>query len=197
MNKPTSKAKYKQKVKAIRDKLDKADIDEWPEIKKNFYNQDAIVTLSNGDVFFNPKLMTHLVNAKHISYSKFLDLQFYSLGTSRDILGSLLENQLFDATFCGNVTYINKKKHLLLFNKIRIDALYGDGDGFESTINHVWISQHNFGNDVKRGNKYLFEAQPYIYLKYGGQVLDYGLKNPSNIQKLSDYHVPTKDDLAR
>ena len=46
------------------------------------------------------------------------------------------------------------------------------------------------------GDSVSFTAEVYRYIKIGnGKLIDYGLRNPANIQKISPYKLPSDDKL--
>ena len=56
-----------------------------------------------------------------------------------------------------------------------------DKSGFED---------HNVGDNVS------FGAEVYRYVKTGnGKLIDYGLRNPTGIQKIEAYELPSDDEL--
>jgi hypothetical protein len=56
-----------------------------------------------------------------------------------------------------------------------------DKSGFE---------EHNVGDSVS------FDAEVYRYVKTGnGKQIDYGLRNPTGIQKIKAYELPSDDEL--
>lgn len=50
--------------------------------------------------------------------------------------------------------------------------------------------------DFRVGDSVLFCAEVYRYVKTGhGKQIDYGLRNPSGIQEIPDYMLPSDDEL--
>ena len=75
--------------------------------------------------------------------------------------------------------------------------MYSDGTCFEEKEDHVWMEQQGF-EDYRPGDCLSFCAEVYKYIKTGdGKALDYGLRNPEGIEKISTYDLPTAEELQR
>ena len=67
---------------------------------------------------------------------------------------------------------------------------------FDGKEDHVWISKDGFEN-YQAGDSVCFEADVYRYIKKGnGKLLEYGLRNPTNVKKIDSYKLPTDKELA-
>lgn len=66
---------------------------------------------------------------------------------------------------------------------------------FEGTEDHVWMDKSGF-ESFTAGDSVAFGAEVYRYVKTGnGKWIDYGLRNPTGIQKIEAYELPSDDEL--
>ena len=73
--------------------------------------------------------------------------------------------------------------------------MYPDGTMFDDKEDHVWMEKSGF-EQYRVGDSISFEAEVYRYVKTGnGKQIDYGLRNPADIQKIEDYELPSDDEL--
>lgn len=78
-----------------------------------------------------------------------------------------------------------------------VDGMYHDGVCFEGKEDHVWMSNRDF-EEYNIGDCVSFFAEVYRYIKTSkGKQIDYSLRNPKNIQKISTYSLPADDELNR
>lgn len=142
-------------------------------------------------------------------YNNFTDLKgFFQLvkqitSSERDIMANdtpykNFEICYYDAdffSFKGRIKRINTKKQLLCFERIFVEGLYGDGDGFTGKEDHVWMSLTGFEN-YRVGDCLPFEAEVYRYIKTSrGKMIDFELKDPAGIRKVGEYEVPSDEQL--
>ena len=60
---------------------------------------------------------------------------------------------------------------------------------------HVWMDSKPF-EGFNPGERVRFAADIYRYMKLGnGKQIDYGLENPSMIEKIDTYEVPTSEQI--
>lgn len=104
-------------------------------------------------------------------------------------------NNVAFGDFKGKVLQINKNKGVL-FKNIYIEFFTHDGSVVKGKENHVWFfdCQEFLYNDIKVGDCVKFTALAYAYKRQNGSI-DFGLKTPQNIQYISDYELPTNEDL--
>ena len=66
---------------------------------------------------------------------------------------------------------------------------------FDDKEDHVWMDKSGF-EKYNVGDSVSFCAEVYRYVKTGnGKLIDYGLRNPTGIQKIEAYELPSDDEL--
>lgn len=127
-----------------------------------------------------------------MSYDEYLDVQLASLGHShRSGFANGIFNYLLE--FKGRIEKV-KPKHIC-FKRIFISGMYSDGMMFEDKEDHVWMDKSGF-EEYNAGDSVSFGAEVYRYVKTGnGKLIDYGLHNPTGIQKIEAYELPSDDEL--
>ena len=95
--------------------------------------------------------------------------------------------------FKGQIEKV-KPKHIC-FKRIFISGMYTDGTMFDGKEDHVWMDKSGF-EECAVGDSVSFCAEVYRYVKTGnGKLIDYGLRNPTGIQKIEAYELPSDDEL--
>ncbi len=157
-----------------------------------YYGEDDCVGGENGLVFFSPNSRKNVVGTEEMSYDKYLDIQFASLGHPyRSGFANGIFNYLL--SFKGQIEKVKPK--YVCFKRIFIEGMYSDGMMFDDKEDHVWMDRSGF-EEFSAGDSVCFGAEVYRYVKPGnGQLIDYGLRNPTNIQKIEAYELPTDDEL--
>ena len=150
--------------------------EKWQKFKKEFWGKKLLANTEWG-------LIDDMVGGDTLSYDEYLDLQMQSGKKVR----TYFEICYYDAdffSFKGRIKRINTKKQLLCFERIFVEDLYGDGDGFSGKEDHVWMSLAGFEN-YRVGDCLSFKAEVYRYLKTSrGKMIDFGLKYPVEIRKV-------------
>lgn len=168
--------------------------EKWQKFKKEFWGKKLLATTEWGLIDFDPQGKDDMVGGDALSYDEYLDLQMQSGKRVR----TYFEICYYDAdffSFKGRIKRINTKKQLLCFERIFVEDLYGDGDGFSGKEDHVWMSLTGFEN-YRVGDCLFFEAEVYRYLKTSrGKMIDFGLKDPVGIRKVGEYEVPSDEQL--
>ena len=168
--------------------------EKWQKFKKEFWGKKLLVTTEWGLIDFDPQGKDDMVGGDALSYDEYLDLQMQSGKKVR----TYFEICYYDAdffSFKGRIKRINTKKQLLCFERIFVEGLYGDGDGFSGKEDHVWMSLAGFEN-YRVGDCLSFKAEVYRYLKTSrGKMIDFGLKYPVEIRKVGEYEVPSDEQL--
>lgn len=168
------------------------DMTNWNKVKKEYYKKDKIIKFGNGIVDFNPESMKDFDCKDLKSYDEYLDIQWRSVNTSRTYL-EMCYYKVVDYWFKGKVEKITK--NALLFKRVLINGVYDDGTGFKGIEDHVWIDKAGF-EGYKVGDCVSFYAEIYRYIKKNnGKLIDFGLRNPNEIELVSDYEIPTNEDL--
>lgn len=157
-----------------------------------YYGEDDCVDGENGLVFFSPNSRKNVVGTEEMSYDKYLDIQFASLGHPyRSGFANGIFNYLL--SFKGQIEKVKPK--YVCFKRIFIEGMYSDGMMFDDKEDHVWMDRSGF-EEFSAGDSVSFGAEVYRYVKTGnGKLIDYGLRNPTNIQKIEAYELPTDDEL--
>ena len=157
-----------------------------------YYEEDGCVSCENGLVFFSPNSRKDIVGAEEISYDEYLDIQFSSLGHP---YRSGFANGIFNCllSFKGKIEKMKPK--YVCFKRIFIEGMYPDGTMFDGKEDHVWMDKSGF-EEYNIGDSVSFGAEVYRYVKTGnGKQIDYGLRNPTGIQKIEAYELPSDDAL--
>ena len=95
--------------------------------------------------------------------------------------------------FKGQIEKV-KPKHIC-FKRIFISGMYPDGEMFDDKEDHVWMDKTGF-EEFEVGDSVSFSAEVYRYIKTGnGKLIDYGLRNPTDIKKIEEYKLPSDDEL--
>ena len=157
-----------------------------------YYGEDDCITDENGIIFFAPSSQKDVVGAEKMSYDEYLEVQFESLnydcrlGFARGFFDCLLG-------FKGQIEKV-KPKHIC-FKRIFISGMYPDGEMFDDKEDHVWMDKTGF-EEFEVGDSVSFSAEVYRYIKTGnGKLIDYGLRNPTDIKKIEEYKLPSDDEL--
>ena len=158
-----------------------------------YYGEKDRVLDEGGIILFDPASQRNVAGAEKFSYNEYLDVQFASLGKKHR---PYFANCFFNAVmshFKGQIEKV-RSKHIC-FERIFISGMYTDGTMFDGKEDHVWMDKSGFeGFGV--GDSVSFGAEAYRYVKTGnGKLIDYGLRNPTNIQKIEAYELPTDDEL--
>lgn len=167
----------------------------WEEEKKESYKKNALVICYGGVIDFSPQSMKTVEHGQFKSYDEYLEIQKNSCLTKRSYFESCFYFSCIN-NFEGEVNKVDSKRKTVLFKRIRLTGTYYDGTCFEGKEDHVWISVSDTLPFVPN-KSYSFEAEVYRYMKHGkkGKLIDYGLRNPVDIQEISDYEVPTDEEL--
>ena len=120
---------------------------------------------------------------------------FRSFASLRHPYRSGFANGIFNylLSFKGQIEKVKPK--YVCFKRIFIEGMYSDGMMFDDKEDHVWMDRSGF-EEFSAGDSVSFGAEVYRYVKTGnGNLIDYGLRNPTNIQKIEAYELPTDDEL--
>ena len=158
-----------------------------------YYGEKDCVLDEGGIILFDPASQRNVIGAEKFSYNDYLDVQFASLGKKHR---PYFSDYFFSAVmshFKGQIEKI-KPKHIC-FKRIFISGMYTDGTMFDGKEDHVWMEKSGF-EECTVGDSVSFYAEVYRYVKTGnGKLIDYGLRNPTGIQKIEAYELPSDDEL--
>ena len=161
------------------------------DFKKANYRQKVCASTEGGVVFFDPDSIKDVVGAEKMEYDEYLDVQIASLGKTRSYFTMCYFN--IPLEFKGQIERVTKDN--ICFERIYISGMFSDGGMFDGKEEHVWMKKDGF-EDYSTGDCLEFFAEVYPYLKTGkGKLIDYGLRNPQGIKKISNYDLPTEKDL--
>lgn len=170
--------------------------DKWNELKEKGKRQSFIAMSQWGTIDFRRDCWKSVVSGKNLSYDDFLELQHLHAKECRQGF-ELCYYASITTRFSGCIERWNKERNLICFSRILIEGIYEDGTGFTSKEDHVWMSGKGF-EAYKVGDNLSFFAEVYRYLKVGhGKILDFALRNPSEIERIDEYEVPSDDDELR
>jgi len=172
-------------------------MENWEEMKKEFYGTDALVTIGSGLVNFNKAKMKS-VDTKGItfkSYDEYLEIQKNSCGKNRRYFEMCYYTGDMYCDFKGQIERFDRKNGKVVFKRIMVDGIFSDGCGYKGKEEHVWMDIKGF--EIYSENECLkFSAEIHRYLKTkNGKLIDYDLRNPEDISKIEKYEVPTDEDL--
>lgn len=158
-----------------------------------YYGEKDCVLDEGGIILFDPASQRNVVRAEKFSYNDYLDVQFASLGKKHRPYFSDCFFSAVMSHFKGQIEKI-KPKHIC-FKRIFISGMYTDGTMFDGKEDHVWMEKSGF-EECAVGDSVSFYAEVYRYVKTGnGKLIDYGLRNPTGIQKIEAYELPSDDEL--
>ena len=158
-----------------------------------YYGEKDCVLDEGGIILFDPASQRNVVGAEKFSYNDYLDVQFASLGKKHRPYFSDCFFSAVMSHFKGQIEKI-KPKHIC-FKRIFISGMYTDGTMFDGKEDHVWMEKSGF-EECAVGDSVSFYAEVYRYVKTGnGKLIDYGLRNPTGIQKIEAYELPSDDEL--
>lgn len=179
---------------------------EWGAVKKEYYGKNMLVITDYGLIDFSREGMSEVRRIGKLSYDKYLDAQKNSFGKARTWLQECYFSGLSrDFVYCqGKIE--KKTKTTLCFKRLYLDTqvldfgfgIYPNYDGgFFGTEDHVWMSLDGF-EKYNVGDCISFVAEVYRYLKTkNGIHIDYGLENPTDIEQINEYELPSEGDFAR
>lgn len=158
-----------------------------------YYGEKDCVLDEGGIILFDPASQRNVAGAEKFSYNEYLDVQFASLEKKhRPYFASCFFNATL-SRFNGQIAKVNQK--YVCFERIFISRLCTNGTMFAGKEDHVWMDKSGF-EEYNAGDSVSFSAEVYRYVKTGnGKLIDYGLRNPTGIQKIKDYELPGDDAL--
>lgn len=158
-----------------------------------YYGEKVSVLNYGGAILFDPASRRNVAGAEKFSYDDYLDVQFASLGKKdRTYFATCFFNEVI-SPFKGQIERVNPKH--ICFKRIFFSGMYPDGTTFDGKEDHVWMDKSGF-EDYAVGDRVSFDADVYRYVKTGnGKLIDYGLRNPTGIQKIEAYKLPSDDEL--
>ena len=158
-----------------------------------YYGEKDRVLDEGGIILFDPASLRNVAGAEKFSYNEYLDVQFASLGKKHRPYFAHCFFNAFMSHFKGQIEKVSSKH--ICFKRIFISGMYTDGKIFVGKEDHVWMDKSGF-EEFGVGDSVSFGAEVYRYVKTGnGKLIDYGLRNPTNIQKIEAFELPTDDEL--
>ena len=157
------------------------------------YMAKVSVQTENGIIDYDPDIMKDVVGGEKLTYDEYIEIQEKTAGKVR---GSFqLCYYYVPLGFKGQIEKKNDKN--ICFKRIYVEGMYSDGICFEGKEDHVWMALTGF-EDYQVGDSVSFWAEVYRYLKTGnGKMIDFGLRNPRQIEKIEPYQLPTDNELLR
>lgn len=157
------------------------------------YMAKVAVQDEKGIIDYDPDKMQDIVGGENLSYDEYIIIQERSKGKVR---GSFqLCYYEIALGFKGQVEKQTRDK--ICFKRIYVDGMYPDGICFEGKEDHAWMDLKGFER-FQQGDSVSFGAEVYRYLKTGnGKIIDFGLRNPRDIQAIEPYELPSDEDLLR
>ena len=170
-------------------------MDEWKKFKNQNWNAENVVfhTYEWGTIHFSRIEFKKLVGRGNMTYDDYLDLMKASANKCRKGFELVFYDGGKYGAFKGEIEKVNKTK--VCFKRIYIEGTYPDGSFFEEKEDHVWMDKFGFER-CHVGDCVNFCAEVYRYVKTGnGKMLDYGLRNPKEINKVEKYDLPSYEKL--
>lgn len=171
--------------------------EKWEELKRNHYQSNMVVITEDGAIDFSIEGYRDTeMNGAKVSYDEYLDIQYFS-GAERLWFAKCFYDSIDGADCKGQIERLNASKGMIMFKRIFVSGIYGDGAFFDGKEDHVWISREGF-EQYKVGDCLSFNAEVYRYLKTGnGKALDFGIRSPEDIKVIDSYELPSDDDLVK
>ena len=165
--------------------------DYYEVIKAHYGSKVNFQTYEGGLLNFDENAIKDIVGAEKLTYPEFIDIQ---IQTGKDYRGSFMLCYFYDPVeFKGEVETFGKGT--ICFKRIYVDGMYPDGTMFEGKEDHVWMSAEGFGK-LDKGDCISFFAEAYRYIKTSnGKKLEFGLRNPKGVKRISKYDLPTDEEL--
>ncbi len=161
--------------------------------KDAHYGQKVAVQEENGIIDYDPEGMKDIVGGEKLSYDEYLEIQKQSQGKVRGWF-QLCYYEI-SLGFKGQIE--RKTQNRVCFKRIFVEGMYSDGLCIDGKEDHVWMDLEGF-EQFKIGDSVSFSAEVYRYLKTGnGKLIDFGLRNPTEITIIDPYELPSDDDLMR
>ena len=180
------------------DRLKKAAdlVTKYPDAESLFamhYGENDCVLYKDILILFDPDSKRNVVGAEKFSYNEYLDVQLASLGKKhRSYFADCFVNGV-EPYVKGQIDHVDPKH--VCFKRIFISGMYPDGIIWDGKEDHVWMDKSGF-EEYAVGDSISFYADVYRYIKTGnGTQIDYGLRNPTDIQKIEPYELPSNDEL--
>ena len=197
-NEKVKSAEKQEQKRKQQERLKKAAalVAKFPEKKQllaEYYSEEAVVIEENGLLFFAPDSRKEVVGAEKMCYDEYLEAQFLTL-RQQQRMGFVKSFLYCPLEFKGQVEKI--RKNYICFGRIWVLGMYLDGEVFEDKEDHVWIQKNGF-EDFQVGESVSFHAEVYRYIKRkNGRQIDYGLRNPWEVQKIFSYQLPSEEELT-
>lgn len=167
-----------------------ADSDLLPSILCN-YETNTVLMDYEGTIDFSPDKLKDVVGGEKLTYNDYLDIQIQSFGKQRSYVKACYYNIPIEVR--GKIEKITKEN--ICFERVFIGGMYPDGIMFDGKEDHIWMKKDGF-ESYNVGDHLQFFAEVYPYLKTSnGKLIDYSLRNPQGIEKISEYELPTEEDL--
>ncbi len=157
------------------------------------YGEKISVIHEHEIIDFSPDGMKDIKSGHPLSYDEYLDIQIRSQGKERPWFALCYYN--FPNEFKGCIEIRNNQK--ICFQRIFVTGMYADDCSFfDGKEDHVWMDEAGF-EKFEVGDCVSFYADVYRYVKTGhGKILDYGLCNPRNIEKIEAYRLPSDKQIV-
>ncbi len=171
--------------------------EKWEELKRNYYLSNTVTITEDGVIDFSVGTYNETeFNGAKVSYDEYLDIQRFS-GSRRECFAKCFYDGRHGAYCKGQIERINENKGTILFKRIFVSSMYGDGTFFDGKEDHVWMSRKGF-EKYKVSDCISFFAEVYQYLKTGnGKELDFAVRDPEGIENIVSYELPSDDDLLK
>ena len=120
-------------------------MNKWDELRKECYGKDTLERYQNGRIDFSPDSMRDVENGDFKSYDEYLEVQKRSCDKVRQFFELCYYHVSgSSADFKGQILRFDQQKNKVLFKRIMVNDMYGDGIGFVGKEDHVWMDRTGF-----------------------------------------------------
>lgn len=156
---------------------------EYKEIFSTHYGENIVFMDYDGSIDFSPQSYQDIKAMRGLSYDEYIELQINSFHKTKGALEQCYYN--IPLHFKGHIKHINRQKGYLCIDHLTADGMFADGECFTLKEEHVWMELSGF-EKYTVGDYVSFWAETYRYVKTShGKQLDFGLKKPSEIKKIT------------
>ncbi len=157
------------------------------------YMAKVVVLGEEGTIDYDPDEMKNVVGGQKLTYDEYIKIPKNSAGKIR----GWFQMCYYEMASCFKGQIERKTSDKVCFKRIFVEGMYNDGSCFYGKEDHVWMDLKGF-EQFKQGDSVSFWAEVYRYLKTGNRkIIDFGLRNPEEIEQIESYELPTDDYLMR
>lgn len=112
--------------------------DEWNRLKQDCYRSNTVAMTDEGTIDFSPRNYRETeFNGVSVSYDEYLDIQRATGGVDRGYFAMCFYNSGGIADCKGRIEAVYETKERIVFNRIFVSGMYGDGTFFDGKEDHI------------------------------------------------------------